>query len=355
MSKLAAALRSKYRSPDDALRALGLDASLLNEETSMTETKAAAQAIKAIANRAVSVQALTTYLKPRLALDAKTPVMAGIFKDIPGAKFKDMKPEIAKRVRALALDGKHKLAKDATLDDVEKVLGMLEEHEVEGGDESVSEAQHNAMESAAHGSSTLGIPEKVGKEFADADKGKSYDAEPMKAWLREKGMGEDDIAHLTGMLPKNAAQDEDPEEKKKREEAEAKKAAEDKARDESMKDMVTKGAMDEAIKAAVGAAVQGERSNSKATMAALQKVRPVVGELALAFDTAAEVYRHVLKSKGITNADAIHESALETMVDLLPKAGARPVEMSTGTLGMDAAATESFNTRFPGTGRIGVA
>ena len=37
-------------------------------------------------------------------------------------------------------------------------------------DKSVSQAQHNAMEAAAHGQSTLGIPAKVGKEFVDADK-----------------------------------------------------------------------------------------------------------------------------------------------------------------------------------------
>src|SRR5262245_20322820 len=34
-----------------------------------------------------------------------------------------------------------------------------------------SEAQRRAMQAAAHGKSTLGIPAKVGKEFAAADKG----------------------------------------------------------------------------------------------------------------------------------------------------------------------------------------
>lgn len=34
---------------------------------------------------------------------------------------------------------------------------------------SVSEKQHRAMEAAAHGNSTLGIPQKVGKEFVRAD------------------------------------------------------------------------------------------------------------------------------------------------------------------------------------------
>jgi len=41
----------------------------------------------------------------------------------------------------------------------------------EAQDKSVSEAQHRAMEAAAHGHSTLGIPEKVGKEFVKKDEG----------------------------------------------------------------------------------------------------------------------------------------------------------------------------------------
>lgn len=34
-------------------------------------------------------------------------------------------------------------------------------------------AQHRAMEAAAHGRSTLGIPKKVGKEFVSADVSKA--------------------------------------------------------------------------------------------------------------------------------------------------------------------------------------
>lgn len=39
---------------------------------------------------------------------------------------------------------------------------------------SVSAKQHRAMEAAAHGHSTLGIPKSVGKEFAGADAGKKF-------------------------------------------------------------------------------------------------------------------------------------------------------------------------------------
>lgn len=37
---------------------------------------------------------------------------------------------------------------------------------------STSKAQHRAMEATAHGKSTLGIPKKVGQEFAAADAAK---------------------------------------------------------------------------------------------------------------------------------------------------------------------------------------
>lgn len=45
---------------------------------------------------------------------------------------------------------------------------------------STSKAQHAAMEAAAHGKSTLGIPKKVGKEFAAADAAKGPNANKPK-------------------------------------------------------------------------------------------------------------------------------------------------------------------------------
>lgn len=45
---------------------------------------------------------------------------------------------------------------------------------------SVSDKQHNAMEAAAHGHSTLGIPKSVGQEFVDADK-TAHDEAPVRA------------------------------------------------------------------------------------------------------------------------------------------------------------------------------
>ncbi len=54
-----------------------------------------------------------------------------------------------------------------------------------------SEAQRRAMYAAAAGNSTLGIPKKVGKEFADADPGgklpaRKSDEEKMKSRYTKK-------------------------------------------------------------------------------------------------------------------------------------------------------------------------
>ena len=67
-----------------------------------------------------------------------------------------------------------KLAKDPNsgyngLDTTEPPIDTDDEYAGPAQDKSVSEAQHNAMEAAASGHSTLGIPEKVGKEFVAKD------------------------------------------------------------------------------------------------------------------------------------------------------------------------------------------
>ena len=54
---------------------------------------------------------------------------------------------------------------------------------------SVSGRQHRAMEAAAAGNSTLGIPAKVGRDFAKADKGKKFKSKPAKRGLINRPAG----------------------------------------------------------------------------------------------------------------------------------------------------------------------
>ena len=292
------------------------------------------------------------YLNPVLAKDAKINLLP-IFKDIKRKDFK-AKPVI------MALDAalKGKLAQDADMSHVAEMLDHLEHSKGEAGeDESVSEPQHKAMEAAAHGNSTLGIPKKVGAEFANADKGKAFDAEPLKAFLKEKGMGDEDIKAACDMVGGMAeVEDEEDEEAKKKLEAEKAKAEDEaKIAKDAMKDMVTKPAMDAALKQTAEATAKTVRETERGIRIALAEVRPYVGELAetLAFDSGDDVRRHALTMLGVEGAKTMHPEALKTVLSVQRKPGARPVDQDP-PLGMDAAASKSFNDRF-GTDRIGAA
>ena len=203
MSKLLDELRKKYPTAKEAIRALGLDENLLNDMRKTENTmKPTRLAYAVLMNTARAVN-------PLLALDAKvdySPIVAGL----TTKNFKERKPQIVKQLGA-ALKGKLAIDEGVTMGHVAKMLDHIE-HEGMGTkaepekslDESVSEPQHKAMEAAAHGTSNLGIPRDVGKEFAEADKGKTFDEGGMgnmKEFLKSKGVGDADIdAAMSGNL-----------------------------------------------------------------------------------------------------------------------------------------------------------
>lgn len=51
---------------------------------------------------------------------------------------------------------------------------------------STSNKQHKAMEAAAHGKSTAGIPKKVGEDFAKADKGKALSTKALAEAMKRR-------------------------------------------------------------------------------------------------------------------------------------------------------------------------
>jgi hypothetical protein len=316
-------------------------------------------------------------VNPLLALDAKvdySPIVAGL----TTKNFKARKPEIVKQLGA-ALKGKLAIDEGVTMGHVGKMLDHIEK---EGGgmtkpetlDESVSPEQHNAMEAAAHGHSNLGIPKEVGAEFAKKDAGdKTFDEAGMgkaKEFFKSKGMSDDDITAGCDMMFKKtvgdaefgkedkegrekdqaAVGDETPEEKAAREKKEGEDKALKEAADKAARDnMVTKDEMNKSISAAVNAA----RLNDRQTFAALEAVRPYVGELkGMTFDSAEKVYSHALKTLGV-KVDGVHPSAFKTILDLQPKPGARPAQQLAHDE-VTAAAVSDFNTMFPGADRIQV-
>jgi len=286
VSALSDALRKKFASPQEAIRALGLDEALLDDPNA-------------------------------IACDSKE----GLTMPTNSARGK--------------------IAKDNAM------MGKP-------GDKSVSEAQHNAMEAAAHGNSTLGIPESVGKEFAEADKkgGDGYDNMFMKKamdWMKSKGMDagmtEEFMEHM-GKPEGQDGEEEEPEEvtegfkdvvqhAEDRPRAKDMRRADDRRADDRRADDRraddrraddrraddNEHAMDEA------SIEKRVTERLKAKFDAAREVKPWVGEVdPMAFDSGEAIYRHALKARGHKRWNTAHSEALRDLLDTFPKAGARPVE-----------------------------
>jgi hypothetical protein len=360
MSALTEAMRKKFGSPKEAIKALGLDESLLALDS--------AEAVKMPTQFASTAALLAgTAIRPLLKPKAKIDLMP-VFKDLTAEGFDadEFKGALDAALKGkLAKGSDLKLAYDNFMPHVE---GMAK-----GGDESVSKEQHNAMEAAAHGNSTLGIPPSVGKEFAEADKGKTFDNLFMKKamdWMRGSGMDESALAKFAehmGKPPAQDAEEEEPEEvtegfKNVEQHAEDRPRARDarardgydrraddrraddrraddrraddrraddrRADDRRADDGDAHHAMDEdSINRRIAEAVKGQEQKLKAKFAAAERAREYIGQVdPMAFDTGEAIDRHVLKVKGYKRWNTVHVDAIPDVMGTITKIGMRPVE-----------------------------
>lgn len=341
-------------------------------------------------------------INPLLAADAKVD-FAPIFKGLTTKNFKARKPTIVSDVKR-AIKGKT-IAQDASVEHLAHMLDQFEKPKgAESLDESVSEEQHKAMEAAAHGKSNLGIPKKVGEEFSEKDAGKGFDRKAFDAFMKSRGASEDSIKRVRDSirdeLPENAldsewdddedgaedeseeerearekrekdgAEDESEEEREEREEREKreKEAKDKRAKDAKAKDARAKdgkqgkdrrGAMDsgktvtvDEMNRAIEAAVAKTVTSNRETEEAREFVRPWVGKLPLALDSAEKILRSAAIQLQIDGAETIHPSALKTIIKMQPVAGAQPG--FEGNLTMDGASSgaKGFAERFPESSRI---
>jgi hypothetical protein len=249
--------------------------------------------------------ALTGYLLPKLAQDAKLdlkPIVSGV----TAADWPKQKAVIADAIKA----GKAgKLAEDANLDDLPKFLGALDEDD-------------------------------MGEDAKEDDDDDEDDDDKKKAAKAAKDKAAKDAAE-------KAAKDK------------ADKAAADAAAEDG--DKVSKQAMDAAIAEAVTKAVAKAKSETEtATVARMQAIqqaerdcRPLIGEIAVAQDSAEGVYRLTLETAGGYEAAelaGVPLSGLAAMVKRLPKPGeVEPLQQR--RLAQDAA--PSLAKKFPALGRIG--
>ena len=409
MSKLGAALRQKFEKPEDVIKALGLDESLLKEAkgNKMRKPTRLEYAVLKMTARAIN---------PLLATDAKINY-GPILKGLNSKNFKDRKPKIVDGIKK-AIAGKT-IAQDASIEHLAKMLDTFEHDPPaeKSWDESVSAPQHKAMEAAAEGKSNLDIPKSVGKEFSEADKGKKF-GDMIRDWAMSKdwsnGMSEDDIEALDKMhcdaampeadksamdkddgeenteidveegedsdIEEEEAEDGDLEEEEAEdadlEEAEAGKDKDKAAKDKAAKDKKAKdakaakdrkgSAMDgkrpitgDDMNKAIASAVAGERKAALAATEARAFVQPFVGHLPIALDSAEKILRAAAKTMRIEDADTVHHSALKTLISLAGKSAAIANDhQSVGIhpeMAMDGAEdfdSSSFDRMFPDAGRI---
>lgn len=267
---------------------------------------------KALLSRkaAMAQGALIAYLTPKLAQDAKVdlgPVLNGV----TTKNFKAKKPDIVDGLKK-AVAGK--LAQDADIEDVAQLLDALGETQIEEGGEDPSAA----------------LPLKIEERPGAGDDDPSA---AIKALLAGK-LDDADMAKISELLAALAApagmdQDDD---------------------DDDKKDVVSAAAMDEAIRSAVTAAEKRVLQQQVAIREAERFVRPWVGELAMAHDSADAVYRTALTSLGVEVAN-VHPDALKPILEAQPVPGAAP-KRKENALAQDAKAADDYNKRFPDANRL---
>lgn len=282
-------------------------------------------ATKTLSRKALSARgALAVYFQPKLATDAKIDLKS-ILLGTTAANWISAKPTIVARAKAAT---QNKLAADANLDDMHAFLDRLDADQD-------GEVMDDVVDPAAV----------------------SVDADPMeKVWefLADK-MKPEDMAAAKKMLTPGAV-DETPEQKAEREAKEkaalpAKDAESDEDRKKreadaaKAKDAEVK-AMDGKIKTAVALAEANTIARLHAIRDAEEAVRPFIGVLPIAQDSAAAVYRLAFDHLGVDHK-GVDPSAFPAMLKMVPKPDHKQPAVA-----LDAAGAKGIAARFPDLARI---
>ena len=314
--------------------------------------------IKLTPKGAVAQGALIAYLRPRLAQDKKIDLRP-MLKGVSAKTWKADKPRLAADIKRQA---KPLMAKDANVDDVMELLDALEEvipeMEVE----------------------QLGSVSSVDNDAPDAE---DSDDSALRDFLKSLGLSDEDVEKACSMASPTAAMDapdpgnyesvspDDPNAAPEaavvsapggstgRGETTAASTTKDPIvtgdkRIGKDKDMVTKTAMDAAIASAVATAAKiatdSANRNQREIREAFDAVRPHVGNLVIAADRAADVYKGALECKKIA-FDGLPPAAFKPLFENVMTAAAEATKKP-APVAMDAAVIADYKTRFPNAARL---
>ena len=250
--------------------------------------------------------ALASYLTPKL-LPGTALALDAALGSVNRLNWKTEKEKVLAIVTSLATPV---LAKDAKLDDLKRALDCMDD--MEDG-----EAEDDELD--AEDEDDMDDEEKKAKDKAARDKKAAKD---MKAKDKKAGMDAEE-------------DDEDDDEDEDEDGMDEKK----KAKDKKAKDA-------KAMDAAIDAAIKASEAKSRAATEAREIVRPIIGTVSLALDSAESIYRLALAGK--VDISGVHPSAFKALVVNLPRPGQ-------ARLAMDSGASASLETKFPMLARIGAA
>lgn len=260
---------------------------------------------KKLSAKAIAVKgALLGFLTPKLAQDAQMGDLTAIVGSVKAATYAKDKQNIVAKITKAFVPGE-KLAQDADLDGLVNLLDAL------SGDDMDDQA----------------LDEDPPTEAMDATP-----SDQLLALLKGAGLTPElmeQATSLCGQMAPAAAKDELPEPK-----------PDDKKEKEPP---VNKTAMDAALKRVEKETV----ARMQAIHLAEKEVAPHIGALAVAMDSAEDVYKLALDHHKIDTAN-VHPSAFRAMVGMLPKPGSEPKPR----VAMDAAHGSDFTKRFPNAAKI---
>jgi len=285
-----------------------------------------------VSQKAVMVRgALASFIAPRLAADAKMPPLATILLGIDAKNFKEKRKPLEDAVTKLL---KGKLAKDASVEGLTQLLDGLEKAPVADDMDPEEDMVLDAEEDPAD-------PGVVKVEKPD----------PLAAIMQllEGKLTPEDMEQVKALCNQGGAQD-DPLPFKGMPEKSGKMAGEEPKAEDEENDTVDKAAMDAALEKSRKETLEAANKNFRAIREAERAVAPYVGEIATAFDSADEIYKHTLKALNV-DIEGVHPSAYPKMLKQVPVPGAKKAVVEE-TLGMDAAAAADFDKRFPSAARI---
>lgn len=306
----------------------------------------------ALSPRAAALRAaFFTYIRPRLAADAQindVPILLALRR---GKSLGDQRKVITKAI-VDAVDGK--LAQDSDIEDVAALLDAIEDvidAPVASIPEGLGEEDRDQLE--------LRDVDDDGREELVRDAEEAPMIAKIREWLKSVGVPEETLAQFDQLV---ASEDEPEEVRKPPMEEGGEEGGEDVNRDRHPRGMGrdtlgrsgSRQAMDAAaverlVTRRVEEATARARDNARAVQAALRDVRPSVGEISIACDSAADVYGAALNIWG-HKTQGVEPSAYKAMFDIARSARANAAAGSRRQVAQDAApaGVPSLSERFPG-------